>query len=61
MVRYFVQYCKLHLFTGLDLKGLYNDTVPTDVADVYNGSLPNAVVRRIHQRTVPYTAQTTDK
>ncbi|KAF8134306.1 hypothetical protein EV363DRAFT_1257346 [Boletus edulis] len=43
------------------LGGLYNETVPTDLADIYNGSLPNAVVRRIHQRTVPYTAQTTDK
>ena len=45
----------------LRFEGLYNDTVPTEIADVYNGSLPNAVVRRIHQRTVPYTAQTTDK
>ncbi|KAG6375656.1 hypothetical protein JVT61DRAFT_3226 [Boletus reticuloceps] len=43
------------------LGGLYNETVPTDLADIYNGSLPNAVVRRIHQRTVSYTAQTTDK
>jgi len=43
------------------LGGLYNDTVPTDIADVYNGSFPNAVVRRIHQRTVPHAAQTTDK
>ncbi|KAI9571544.1 hypothetical protein HD554DRAFT_2016499, partial [Boletus coccyginus] len=41
--------------------GLYNDTVPTDLADVYNGSLPNAVVRRIHQRTTPHFAQTIDK
>ncbi|KAF9234295.1 hypothetical protein BU15DRAFT_65839 [Melanogaster broomeanus] len=27
----------------------------------HNSSSPNAVVRRIHQRTVPETAQTTDK
>ncbi|KAF9236329.1 hypothetical protein BU15DRAFT_50190 [Melanogaster broomeanus] len=45
-----------------DLLGAYfKDGFPTDLADVYNSSLPNAVVRRIHQRTVPETAQTTDK
>ncbi|KAH0828140.1 hypothetical protein J3R83DRAFT_3828 [Lanmaoa asiatica] len=43
------------------LNGIYNDTVPTDLADIYNGCLPNAVVRRIQQRLVPHTAQTTDK
>ncbi|KAG6382176.1 hypothetical protein JVT61DRAFT_826 [Boletus reticuloceps] len=43
------------------LAGLYNETVPTDIADVYSCSIPNAVMRRIHQRTVPHTAQTTDK
>jgi cation diffusion facilitator CzcD-associated flavoprotein CzcO len=45
-----------------DLLGpIFSDDFPTDLADVYNSSLPNAVVRRIHQRVVPYTAQTTDK
>ncbi|KAF9227052.1 FAD/NAD(P)-binding domain-containing protein [Gyrodon lividus] len=45
-----------------DMLGAYfKDGFPTDLADVYNSSLPNAVVRRIHQRTVPRTAQTTDK
>ncbi|KAF8131847.1 hypothetical protein EV363DRAFT_1449544 [Boletus edulis] len=43
------------------LAGLYNETVPTDIADVYSYSIPNDVMRRIHQRTVPHTAQTTDK
>jgi len=43
------------------LSGLYNETVPTDIADTYNGSLPNAVVRRVHQRVVPHAAQTIDK
>ena len=46
---------------SLRLKGLYNETVPTDLADIYNSSFPNAVVRRIHQRIVPHFAQTTDK
>lgn len=41
--------------------GIYNESVPTDLADIYNACLPNAVVRRIHQRVVPYTIQTTDK
>ncbi|KAG6370029.1 hypothetical protein JVT61DRAFT_12548 [Boletus reticuloceps] len=40
---------------------LYSDTIPTDVADVYHGSLPYALVRRIRQRTVLHTAQTTDE
>jgi len=39
----------------------FKEGFPTDLADVYSTSLPNAAVRRIHQRTVPYTAETTDK
>ncbi|KIJ06743.1 hypothetical protein PAXINDRAFT_91548, partial [Paxillus involutus ATCC 200175] len=45
-----------------ELFGAYfKDGFPTDLADIYSSSLPNAVLRRINQRTVPYTAQTTDK
>ncbi|KAG9309314.1 hypothetical protein JVU11DRAFT_10802 [Chiua virens] len=43
------------------LGGIYNDTLPTDLADIYNGTLPFAVVRRLHQRIVAHFAQTIDK
>ncbi|KAF9236327.1 hypothetical protein BU15DRAFT_77043 [Melanogaster broomeanus] len=43
------------------LGSYFKDGFPTDLADVYYNSLPSAVVRRIRQRTVPQTAQTTDK
>ncbi|KAG1901997.1 uncharacterized protein F5891DRAFT_1163681 [Suillus fuscotomentosus] len=40
---------------------VYNEDVPTELADTYNTSLPWAVVRRLHQRMVPIVAETTDK
>ncbi|KAG6371188.1 FAD/NAD(P)-binding domain-containing protein [Boletus reticuloceps] len=40
---------------------LFNDTIPTDIADVYHTSLPYPLVKRIRQRIVPHSAQTTDK
>ncbi|KIK79465.1 hypothetical protein PAXRUDRAFT_161238 [Paxillus rubicundulus Ve08.2h10] len=43
------------------LSGYFKDGFPTALADIYHSSLPNAVVRRIHQRTVPLAAETTDK
>ncbi|KAH7889081.1 hypothetical protein F5I97DRAFT_2006620 [Phlebopus sp. FC_14] len=39
----------------------YQEGFPTHLADVYTTALPNAVVRRLHQRVVPHIAQTTDK
>ncbi|KAG2097524.1 uncharacterized protein F5147DRAFT_583538 [Suillus discolor] len=40
---------------------VYNDDLPTELADTYNTSLPWAVVRRLQQRMVPMVAETTDK
>ncbi|KAG1829642.1 hypothetical protein EV424DRAFT_408890 [Suillus variegatus] len=40
---------------------VYNEDVPTELADTYQTSLPWAVVRRLHQRMVPMVAETTDK
>ncbi|KAG1861489.1 hypothetical protein C8R48DRAFT_711748 [Suillus tomentosus] len=40
---------------------VYNEDVPTELADTYNTSLPWAVVRRLQQRMVPMVAETTDK
>ncbi|KAF8838512.1 FAD/NAD(P)-binding domain-containing protein [Paxillus ammoniavirescens] len=39
----------------------FKEGFPTDLADVHSASLPNATVRRIRQRIVPFTAETTDK
>ncbi|KAG1861584.1 hypothetical protein DFJ58DRAFT_777488 [Suillus subalutaceus] len=43
------------------LGAVYKDDFPTELADIYNTSLPWAVVRRLHQRVVPMIAGTADK
>ncbi|KAH7925619.1 FAD/NAD(P)-binding domain-containing protein [Leucogyrophana mollusca] len=43
------------------LGAFYQEGFPTDLADVLNTSLPNAVVRQLHKRMVPDVANTTDK
>ncbi|OJA09271.1 hypothetical protein AZE42_02000, partial [Rhizopogon vesiculosus] len=43
------------------LGDLYREGFPVELADTYNTSLPNAVLRRLSQRTVPVFAQTNDK
>ncbi|KAG6371217.1 hypothetical protein JVT61DRAFT_9841 [Boletus reticuloceps] len=45
-----------------DMLGVnYNETIPTDIGDVYHTSLPYALVKRIRQRIVSHSAQTMDK
>ncbi|KAF8133236.1 hypothetical protein EV363DRAFT_1397474 [Boletus edulis] len=54
-----------HIMSIEAVKGMlgvnFNETTPTEIADVYHTSLPYALVKRIRQRIVSYSAQTTDK
>ncbi|OAX32561.1 FAD/NAD(P)-binding domain-containing protein, partial [Rhizopogon vinicolor AM-OR11-026] len=43
------------------LSGTYREGFPLDLADIYNTSLPTAVLRRLYQRIVPAIADTIDK
>ncbi|KAH7889079.1 hypothetical protein F5I97DRAFT_1803036 [Phlebopus sp. FC_14] len=43
------------------LGAYYREGFPTELADIYGGALPNAVVTLLHQRLVPHVAQTLDK
>ncbi|KAH7907304.1 hypothetical protein BJ138DRAFT_1214828 [Hygrophoropsis aurantiaca] len=43
------------------LGAVFKEGFPTDLGDILNSSLPNAVVRQLHIRMVPDTANTTDK
>jgi hypothetical protein len=41
--------------------GLYNETTPTDCADLINASYPFSVVYEMHKGITPYLASTIDR
>jgi len=43
------------------LSAYYREGFPTELADIYNTSLPDAALRRVYQRVVPAIAETADK